>query len=67
MEKDQFDDTYDDIDVEVMNNEMSQSGRDDYGFFDPDRPQEHKQYDIGYDMGLGEKYATEVDCSTVIM
>ena len=46
---------------------MLESGKDDYGFFDPDRPQEHKQYDIGYDMGLGEKYTTQVDCSTVTM
>ena len=36
---------------------------DDYGFFYPDRPQEHRQYDIGYDMGLNVRYATEVDCS----
>ena len=35
MEKDQFDDIYDDIDAEIMNNEMSQSGKDDYGFFLP--------------------------------
>ena len=31
--------------------------------FDSDRPQEHRQYDIGYDMGLNVRYATEVDCS----
>ena len=30
---------------------------DDYGLFDPDRPQEHRQYDIGYDMGLYVRYA----------
>ena len=28
---------------------------DDYGFFYPDRPQEHRQYDIRYDMGLNVK------------
>ena len=33
------------------------------GFFNPDRPQEHRQYDIGYDMGLNVRYATEVECS----
>ena len=32
-------------------------------FFYPDRPQEHKQYDIGYDMGLNVRYATEADFS----
>ena len=36
---------------------------DDYVFFYPDRPQEHRQYDIGYDMDLNVKYAAEVDCS----
>ena len=32
---------------------------DDYGFFDPDRPQQHRQYDIGYDMGLNVRYTTD--------
>ena len=36
---------------------------DDYGFFNLYRPQEHRQYDIGYDMGLNVRYTTEVDCS----
>ena len=31
--------------------------------FDSDRPQEHRQYDIGYGMGLNVRYPTEVDCS----
>ena len=40
---------------------------DDYGFFYPDRPQQHRQYDIGYDMGLNVRYATGVDRSCGIM
>ena len=36
VEKDQFDDMYNDIDTTILNNELSQSGKDDYGFFDPD-------------------------------
>ena len=32
-------------------------------FFLPRQPQESKQYDIGYDVGLNVRYATEVDCS----
>ena len=31
--------------------------------FYPDRPQEHRQYDIAFDMGLNVRYAREVDCS----
>ena len=31
--------------------------------FDPVRSQEHRQHDIGYNMGFGVRYATEVDCS----
>ena len=46
---------------------MPQSDKDDYGFLDPDRPEEQRQYDIGHDMGMGEKYDTEVNCSTVPM
>ena len=36
VEKDEFDNIYDDIDATILNNEMPQSGKDDYGFFDPD-------------------------------
>ena len=58
MENEEFDDMYDDIDIEIMNRGMSQTHKDEYGFFDPDRP-EHRQYDIGQDMGLGQKSSTE--------
>ena len=34
---------------------MLEADKDEYGFFDPDRPEEHRQYDIGHDMGLGQK------------
>ena len=63
VEKDEFD-IYDDIDTEILNSEIPQSDKDEYGFFDPDQPQEHRHYDIGNDMGFEENYATEVDCST---
>ena len=62
-----LDDMYDDMDVEILNNDMPQSDKDDYGFFDPDRPEEQRQYDIGHDMGMGETYDTEVNCSTAPM
>ena len=61
VENDGLDDMYGDMD------DMPQSDKDDYGFFDPDRPEEQSQYVIGHDMGLGEKYATEVNCSTAPM
>ena len=32
-------------------------------FFNPDIPQEHRQYDIGYDMGLNVRDATDMDWS----
>ena len=64
VENADLDDMYDDMDTAILNSDMPQSDKDDYGFFDPDRPEEQRQYDVGYDMGVGEKYATEVNCST---
>ena len=63
MENEEFDDMYDDIDAEIKNRGMSQADKDEYGFFDPDRPEEHRQYDIGHDMGMGQKYTTKVHAS----
>ena len=54
-------------DAAILNSEIHQSDKDGYGFFDPDQPQEHRQYDIGNDMGLEEKYAIEVDSSATLM
>ena len=67
VENADFDDMYDDMDATILNSDMPQSDKDDYRFFDPDRPQEHRQYNIGHDMSVGEKYATEVNCSTAPM
>ena len=67
VENDGLDDMYDDMDAAILNSDMHQSNKDDYGFFDPDRPEEQRQYDIGHDMGLGEKYATESNCSSAPM
>ena len=53
-----------DMDAAILNSDTLQSDKDDCGFFDPDRPEEQRQYNIGHDMGMGEKYATEVNCST---
>ena len=36
VEKDAFDDIYDDIDAAILNGEIPQSDKDEYGFFDPD-------------------------------
>ena len=33
---------YDDMDAAILNSDMSQSDKDDYGFFDPDRPEEQR-------------------------
>ena len=52
MENEEFGNMYDDIDTEIMNRGMSQADKDQYGVFDPDRPEEHRQYDIGQDMDL---------------
>ena len=35
----------------------------EYAFFDPERPIQQQNYDIGYDMGQDVPYQTEVDCS----
>ena len=67
VENADLDDMYDDMDAAILNSDMPQSDKDDYGFFDPDRPEEQRHYDIGHDMGMGEKYATEVNCSTAPM
>ena len=67
VENADLDDMYDDMDAVLLNSGMPQSDKDDYGFFDPDRPEEQRQYDIGHDMGMGEKYATEVNCLTAPM
>ena len=61
VENTDLDDMYDDI---ILNSDMPQSDKDVCGFFDPDRPEEPRQYDIGHDMGMGEKNDTEVNCST---
>ena len=64
IENEVFDDMYDDIDREIINRGMSQVDKDEYGIFDPDRPEEHRQYDIGHDIGLGlQRYTTEVHAS----
>ena len=63
IENEEFDDMYDDIDREIINRGMSQADKDEYGIFDSDRPEEHRQYDIGHDMGLEQKYTTEVHAS----
>ena len=36
---------------------------DEYGFFDPDRPEEHTKHDLAYDMGQTCTYQTQVDYS----
>ena len=64
VENADLDDMYDDMDAAILNSDMPQSDKDDHEFFDPDRPEEQRQYDIGHDMGMGKKYATEVNCST---
>ena len=61
-----LDDMYD-MDAAILNSDMPQCDKGDYGFFDPDRPEEQRQYDIGHDMGMGEKYATEVNYLTAPM
>ena len=63
MENEEFDDIYDDIDAEIKKRSMSQADKDEYGFFYPDRPEEHRTYDIRHDMGMGQKYTTEVHAS----
>ena len=35
----------------------------EYAFFDPERPIQQQNYDIGYDIGQDVPYQTEVDCS----
>ena len=67
VENADLDDMYDDMDVAILNRDMPKSDKDDYGFSDPDRPEEQRQYDTGHDMGMGEKYDTEVNCSTASM
>ena len=67
IENADLDDMCDDMDAAILNSDTPQSDKDDYGFFDPDRPEEQRQYDIGHGMGMGEKYATEVNCSTTLM
>ena len=37
--------------------------RDDFGFFDPDRPKHHQYCDIGSDLGIVINYISEVDCT----
>ena len=37
--------------------------RDDFGFFDPDRPKHHQYCDIGSDLGIVTNYISEVDCT----
>ena len=49
---------YSDMDDEIQNN-----GKDEHGFFCPVRPDEHRHYDTGIDLGLEGKYGTEVDLS----
>ena len=36
---------------------------DEYGFFDPDRPEEHTKHDLANDMGQTCTYQTQVDYS----
>ena len=36
---------------------------DKYGFYDPDRPEEHTKHDLAYDMGQNCAYQTQVDYS----
>ena len=50
VENDGLGDMYDDMDAAILNSDMPQSNKDDYGFFDPDRPEEQRQYDIGHDI-----------------
>ena len=54
VENADLDDMFDDMDTAILNSDMPQSDKDDYGFFDPDRPEEQRQYDIGHDIGVGE-------------
>ena len=67
VENADLDDMYDDMDAAILNSDIPQSDKENYGFFDPDSPEEQRQYDIGHDMGVGEKHATEVKCSTAPM
>ena len=67
VENADLDDMYEDMDAAILNCDMPQCDKDDCGFFDTDRPEEQRQYDIGHDIGMGEKYATEVNCSTAPM
>ena len=46
VENADFDYMYDDMDAAILNSDMPQSDKDDYGFFDQDRPEEQRQYDI---------------------
>ena len=33
---------------------------DEYSFYDPDRPEEHRHHDIGSDLAIAAKYNTSV-------
>ena len=48
------------------NNENLDNTRDEYGFIYPDRPRDHREIDIGEDLGVtqGGTYATGVDYSS---
>ena len=48
------------------NNDNLGNTSDEYGFFYPGRPRDHREIDIGVDLDVtqGGIYATEVDCSS---
>ena len=61
VENQELDEIYGDLETDL--DKDGQSDKDQYGFYDPDRPEKHRYYDIGQDLGLREKYITEVDMS----
>ena len=61
LEEVEEDGTNDDGDSEEVH-DSSIISRDEFGFFDPDRPEYHRQCDIAADLGITKNYMTEVDC-----